>query len=244
MAASKQVDARERRSKIALGVLVVILLGVVALEVPKFMGGAHHAATPPATTTTATTSTTSAAQTAPVAALASVAASQPKVTFSRFRPGDPFHAQVKDTSGTTGASGSTTTPPKQAAQATKTPAKAPLLILIGPKVGAKTPAVTTPAAPTVPGAFLRLNGRKVLVALDDVFPKKKPLFRLISLSRKAVWLQLLSGSFPDGTRTIKLAVGTPLRLRNQTDASLMVLKMVRPVTMPAPVAAPAAGSAG
>jgi hypothetical protein len=236
MAASKQTDARERRSKIALGVLGVVLLAVVGLQVPKLMGGAHHAAVPPPVTTPAT----GAAQASPVAALASVASHQSKVMFSRFHPGDPFHAQVKGASGATGGSApKAAAPPTQAAKAAPK-GKAPLLILIGPKTRTpKTPAVTSPAVPTVPGAFLRLNGRKVLVALDDVFPKTQPVFRLTSLGRKAVWLQLLSGSFPDGSQTIKLAAGQPLRLRNQTDASVLVIKMVRPVTLPAPGTAPA-----
>jgi hypothetical protein len=241
MAASKQANTRERRSKIALGVLGVILLAVVGLQVPKFMGGAH-----PATAASATATTTDpATQASPVAALASVAAHQSKVMFSRFHPSDPFHAQVKGASGTGGASASTAAaPPKQPPTATQK-AKAPLLILIGPKApaGTTTPAAAAPATPTVPGAFLRLDGRKVLVALDDAFPKKQPLFRLISLSRKAVWLRLLSGSFPDGSQTIKLSVGQPLRLRNQTDASVLILKMVRPVTLPAPAVAPT-GAAG
>lgn len=249
---------RDRRSRIILGVLCVVFVGVLALELPKVMksGGSSGAiATPPAaTTTTATTTTTTAAAgstaAAPVAVSAaptSLASIRNVVTpqagqlarFTEFAPKDPFRAVPgsKSTAAQGGSPASPTTSPTPANPAGAT-AKAPptppvsFSVLPGSKAGQAA------SGPLVPAALLRYDGKQRVVALGDTFPVKQPLFRLVSMSSKAIWLKLLGGSFADGKSTLKVLRGHPVTLLNTTAGTHFVLALLHPTTAhPRPAAA-------
>lgn len=226
---------RDRRSKIMLGVVGVVFLGVMGLQLPKLLhpGGG----TPPLPAA----SPTAVAGAADPAALASAAApaSGQLVRFSRFAPKDPFHALVS--SGVTGATGaaSSATP----TTATK-PAPAPK-----PSIPAKkttttpsvtfsvTPTATTPAKPTgplVPAALLLVDGKKQVLALTTAFPRRHPLFRVVAVGQNAVWIRLIGGTLSNGAQTLKLVRGRKVTLVNTTAGTRFVLALVKPTTAPPP----------
>lgn len=209
MAAKKLTPAqqRDRRAKIMLAVLGVVLVIVLGVQLPKFLGGSKNAAgtTPPVTTPTATTAS------APSAALAS--APTQLQHFTRFAAKDPFKVGYTPPAATT----PTATTPKQA--------KKPLTINI---------TQSAPSVATVPAALMMVNGKKHVVALGAVFPKKSPMFRIVALSQKSIWIELVAGSFPNGKQTLKIDRGSKVTLDNVTADLKFVLSLVKPTTAPAP----------
>ena len=222
MAAKKLTpqQQRDRRSKIMLALLGVVFLGVLGIQLPKLMHHGTTAAPPPATVTPA-----------PSAGLASAALASSQLTrFTRFAPKDPFKAGVKDAptgaSSPTGSASTATTPrPKQPAR----PRQSPLTISV-----MRSPPVSLP---TVPAALLRVNGKKTILALGAAFPKNAPVFHVVALSQKAIWIDLVAGSLPSGAQTLKLDVGRKVTLKNVTMNTKLVLSLVKPTTAPAPAKA-------
>lgn len=211
MAAAKltQQQQRDRRAKIMLGVLGVLLVGVLALQLPKILhsGGSTPAAPPPVATTAA------------AAALASAPAPAQLQRFSRFAPKDPFRSQVATTSTT-----STSTSPAAPVVKPKPKPQPPLTISV-----TQQPA---PVVPRVPAALLRIDGKKHVVPLDGLFPAKHPVFRVVALSEKALWIQLIGGSLANGQRTVKLDLGRRVTLENTTAGPKIALVLVKPTTAP------------
>jgi hypothetical protein len=228
MAAKKLTpqQQRDRRSKIMLAVLGVVFIGVLAIQLPKLMKHGGAATPPPAPAATTP---------APTTALASAGPASSQLThFTRFAPKDPFKPGVKATaSGSSSAGGATTststTPqqPKQPAppKQDKRSKQRPLTINV-----TQSP---PPTVPTVPAALLKVNGKKTVLALGAAFPKKTPIFRVVALSQKAIWIELVAGSFPNGQQTLKLDLGRKITLKNVTADTKFVLSMVKPTTAPA-----------
>lgn len=211
MAAKKLSPAqqRDRRAKIMLAVLGVVLVIVVGVQLPKLLGGSNNSAssTPPPT---------AAPTTSPTAALTSAPAPTQLQHFTRFAAKDPFKAGY--TPPTTTPTATTPTTPKQG--------KKPLTINV-----TQAP---PPAALTVPAAQLMVNGKKRVVALGSTFPQKSPMFRIVAMSQSSIWVELVAGSFPNGQQTLKIDRGRKVTLDNVTANLKFVLTLVKPTTAPAP----------
>lgn len=217
---------RDRRAKIMLAVLGVVLLGVVALQLPKFMhsggGGGTPSAAPSTTTPTSPT------------ALVSAPATGQLQQFSRFAPKNPFRSQVaQQTTGPTSTTPATATPTAAAASKPKPKKSTPSPITISVR---QQPAV--PLGPRVPAALLLINGKKRVVPLDGAYPTKHPLFKVVALGGNALWIQLIGGSLANGSQTIKLERRRRVTLENATVGMKMVLTLIRPTTAPKPVLPP------
>jgi len=211
MAAAKLTpqQQRDRRAKIMLGVLGVLLVGVLALQIPKLLhsGGSAPAAAPPTTSTPASAAT-----------LTSAPAPAQLQRFSRFAPKDPFRSQVATATSAT----STSTIP--AAPKPKPKPQPPLTISVTQQPG--------PVVPRVPAALLLVDGKKRVVPLDGLFPAKHPVFRVVALSEKALWIQLIGGSLANGQRTVKLDRARRVTLENTTVGPKIALVLVKPTTAP------------
>jgi hypothetical protein len=228
---------RDRRAKLLLAVLGILLLVVLAVEVPGMLGGKK---TPVAasTTTSATTTTTGGSTTAgaPAAAAAAatpasyqvVARAQPGqlTRFSRLRAKDPFHALVTVPNGgggsgsSPGSSPSSTTPAKVASPASV-------------KFSA-TPTSTTPAGPMVLAAVLKLDGKRHVIAVGDSFPLVNPLFKLVAVGKGSIWITLVGGSFASGDTTLKIQLKHPVKLDNTTAGVSYLISLVRVTTVHQP----------
>lgn len=229
MAARKltQAQQRDRRAKLMLAVLGVVLLGVVGFEIPSFLGGSGTpSAAPPATT----------GASAVLADASAPAAAQQLANFSRFSAKNPFHALAGATTGETQtAPAKTAQPPKQATTTGRIPTPAPLVLTLHP-VTTTTSESSKPAGPLVAAAVLRLNGVRHVITVGQTFPDKHPIFKLLAVGSARMWVRLLGGSLTNGSQTLVVHTDRPVQLLNRTADLRYLLRFLR-VTV-APPAAP------
>jgi hypothetical protein len=220
---------RDRRAKIAAAALGVVFLGVAAIQGPKLLKELHpasQAAAPDSAPVPAPGG-------APVSLVAATLAPGQLRQFSTFPTKDPFKAQIAVASAA-GGSG----PSKTTAASGSTGASGPAATFTETTSG-----VTSPPGRTVPAALILYNGKRQVVALGTGFPKKQPMFRLVSLGLKSVRIGLIGGSFGNGKTTLALVRNRKVTLADSTSGGTFVLRLIRLTTAPAPVTTPS-GSAG
>jgi hypothetical protein len=228
MAKKFDAKAKAKRQKIIAAVLGVLLLGVLAYEVPSLMKTLNKK--PPAPVAAATPAPAGAPVAGGPVAAAPVSAPVPSTTlsdsdpmaqagsgqllsFDRFSSKDPFVQQVDTTDCGSGA--------PACAPATPPPAKAK-----------KTqPKPTVPATPTQPapapiGARISVNGTSELVAVGKTFPSSDPVFRLVSLTRTTAKIGIAGGSLSTGDATATLTKGKKVTLMNTADGTRYELILV------------------
>jgi hypothetical protein len=224
MAKKFDPKAKAKRQKIIAAVLGVLLIGVLAYEVPSLMKSMNKK--PPA----ATVAAAPAPGVAPVAGgpVAVAPAAVPVATtltdsdppaqagsgqllsFDRFSSKDPFVQQVDATAGTT---------PSATAKPGKTTA---------PKVPSTT--TTTPSqpvpAPNPSTARISVNGTSESVELGKTFPSSDPVFRLVALTKTTAKIGIAGGSLSTGEGTTTLTKGKKVTLMNTADGTRYVLVLV------------------
>ena len=219
-------EAKDRRMKkiaIAGGIVLVALL---AFEIPHFMGGKKTAA--PATTTATTPGTTTPGTTTPATSAPATAApaASAKLTnsdlppraskgqlagFSTFAGKDPFVQQISSDSGSTGT-GSGSGP-------TATPATG------SPTSGA--PVVTSTRMLARSGAvMLMVNGKRESVRVGASFPSSNPVFRLVSVANGTVRIGIANGSYTSGAQTVLLRPNRTLTLVDTTNHARYKLQLL------------------
>jgi hypothetical protein len=223
-------EAKDRRmKKIAIGGGIV-LVALLAFEIPHFMGGKKTAAPPAATTVTGATTTpgttapaTSTPTTAPVTAAPAASAkltnsdlpprsSKSQLTsFSTFASKDPFVSQIPADSAVTGpgsGSGSTSAP------ASGTPTSS-------------GPVVTSTRTLAHSGAvMLRVNGKRESVRVGASFPSSNPVFRLVSVTNGAVRIGIANGSYASGAQTVVLRPNRTITLVDTTNHAHYKLQLL------------------
>lgn len=211
MAARQTSQRRERRAKLALGVLGLVLVGVLGFEGARaLVHRSSGSAAAPATTAAP------AAGGRPVALTLAAGSGPTKLTrFTGLRAKDPFEAHVSAASegaaATTSAAPPAPTTTRETLEIEKPPAEK-----------------SKPSGPLLPAALLRLNGKKQVVAVGRSFPAGKPVFRLAAVGRSSMWISLLHGSFGGGERMLKVAHGHPAKLVSSGDGKLsFLLALVR-----------------
>ena len=229
MAARKLTAAqqRDRRAKMMLAVLGVVLLGVVGFEVPSFLGGSGTSATAPPATTGASAALVDASAPAAPTQLAN---------FSRFAAKNPFHALAGTTTGqsqTQTAPAKTAQPPKQTTTVGRIPTPAPLVLTLHP-VTTATSESSKPAGPLVTAAVLRLNGARHVITVGQTFPDKHPIFKLLAVGSATMWVRLLGGSLTDGSQTLVVHADRPVQLLNRTADLRYLLRFLRVTVAPPP----------
>jgi len=230
-------DARMKKIAIGGGILLV---AVLAFEVPKMMHGNKSSSPAPAATTTAATtpgaptSTAAPASTAtpagtPVAAAAvavTPAAStkltnsdvQPKLlksqlySFTHFSGKDPFVQQIKTSTADTSLGGSTTSTSPAPPATGQTAA-----------VSHKGPSRLLAANGS---ARISINGQIQVVRVGAVFPSSNPLFRLISVANGVARIGIAHGAYSSGAKTVSLAPGRSLTLVDTADGIRYRIRLV------------------
>jgi hypothetical protein len=212
-------EAKDRRAKkLAIGGAVV-LVALLAWEVPHFLGGKKAAA--PAATTTATTSDsgTTTPTTAPATATGVPVAATPATStklpnsdmpprhskqqltgFSTFASKDPFLQQVTADTGTTGTA-STTQP-----SSTTTTASRNKPVLTSARTLARSGAVR-----------ISVNGRPESVRIGA---------RLVSVTRAGVRIGIANGSYSSGAQTVSLALNRTVTLVDSTNGVRYKLQLL------------------
>ncbi len=204
--------ARERKQKIFVVIGGLVLLALLAFQLPKLLGGSGSSAAPATETTTVAGETVPGAQ-SPTAAPVALVNTDPGLvpgpgqlgTFTAFRSKDPFVQQVVAAN------------PTPVATPVREPARRPTA------KGFKGKAVT--AGKTT---IVSVNGNRHVLEPGSTFPPAKPVFVLVSEQPKAktVVIGLPSGEFADGAGKRRLRAGTPLVLVNKASGKRYTLTLV------------------
>ena len=246
---AKKIDpkAKAKKQKIYAAVGGVLLLGLLAFQVPRTMKMLH----PPSAESAAPTAPATATPTSgPIAAPSlgggnATAVSAPGgagglvdpdavplpqsgqlLAFGLFRTKDPFAQQLNlkcaPSSDPTGGEGVAACPTK-AAPATGAPA-------------AKTPPSNTspgvstgkapPADAVLTTAVILVNGESESVTVGGQFPTTDPAFTLVSLTATTARVGIAGGSFESGSPTVTLKKNKPVTLMNTADGTRYVLRLL------------------
>lgn len=219
---AKKIDpkAKAKRQKIIAAVLGVVLLAVLAWQIPSLMktlnkkppasavappppaAGVPAAGTPVSAAVPATPGTLSDSDPAPQAGSGQL------LSFDRFSSKDPFEQQAVT--------------PKTTAPAAEADAAKP----VGPPPPPPPPASSSkqPAArPTM--ARISVNGTAGDVAVGSDFPAGDPVFHLVSLTRKSAKVSIAGGTLSTGS-SVTLTKGKKLTLMNTADGTRYELVLV------------------
>jgi len=245
---AKKIDpkAKAKKQKIIAGIGGVLLLGLLAFQVPRTMKMLHPAnANESVSSAPSTTATTTGPIAAPslsggnaTAASASVGGdgiSDPDavplpesgqlLAFGRFRTKDPFVQQLRlDCASGDCASSSTSSSPA-AGGTSKPPASKPATGASAPSFtgGTATPSAATPASTS---AVISVNGAAQTVQVGGTFPTPEPAFTLVSLTKQGAKIGIAGGSLQNGKATVTLKKGRALTLMNTADGTRYVLRLV------------------
>jgi len=229
--------AKEAKQKKILIVLGIVLLALLAFQLPKLMGGGNStpAATPATTTTAATdaaatptpTGTTTVVVATPADLTTAGAGARPKASeaqlasFSLFKTKDPFVQKIVEKSAT--AAG--TAPAGSATPADSGGATAP-------------GGVTAPdkPAPVVYGyATLSLNGESEPVTTKALFPADDPMFQVVAIGKNQIKIGIAGGKLSNGKAAV-IKLGKSLTLVNDATGARYVIKLLYTGTEAEPTA--------
>jgi hypothetical protein len=244
---AKKVDpkAKAKRQKIIAGVGAVLLLALLAFQVPRTMKMLNQKApeqpVPVAAPSSVPTSDPSAlptlggtggGATAPAGGggggtlISSDTAPSPQagqlVAFGRFESKDPFKQQI-DPNALQGSSSSSGSGSKSGGSSSSSTGGKP-----SPDGGGVVDQGGSKGSPSVPAgsALISVNGVQETVALKASFPKDEPVFVLVSLKGGEARIAIAGGAFASGAATISLKQGKALTLQNTADGTRYELLLV------------------
>lgn len=219
--------AKDRRAKkMAIGG-AVLLVAVLAFELPHYLGGKSSSPSAAGTTTSSTTpgsavpsatgtpvatapGTAAAATAAPVTAstklpnsdVAPVRTKSQLYSFDTFAGKDPFVQQVStEQPGSAGSSPAGTSSPAPSSSAP-------------PQTASSTNVQQTSARTLASSgvATIQVNGKSETVRVGKSFPSANPVFTLVSLSHGSANIGIANGSYTSGAQTVRLSNGRSITL--------------------------------
>ena len=244
-------EKAQRQKKIAI-VGGVLLLGLLAFQVPRTMKMLHQQGVGNDTSSTAASTTPVSGTGAPLAppnldgggtssgaaggaggstadglsdpSTSLAAAPGQLVTFDRFRSKDPFFQQLGN-----GSSSSTDAPTSSGPGSTHPNQSSSSGG--GTNGGSTTPSNPGPPPPPPPAprlttATISVNGVSETVVVGKTFPAADPVFVLVSVSKSTAKVGIAGGSYESGAATVTLKKGQPLTLMNTADGTKYVLKLL------------------
>jgi hypothetical protein len=234
--------AKDRRAKkMAIGG-AVLLVAILAFELPHYLGGSKSSPSAAETTasTTTTGSTTSGATAVPAATASGtvatglpmsatstklpnsdVAPSRTKsqlYSFDTFAGKDPFVQQVASTT-QAGASA----PSGSSAVGASTPSS-PAPAQTASSTSVQQSSARTLAASGV--AMIAVNGKTETVRVGKSFPSANPVFRLVSLAHGSANIGIANGSYTSGAQTIRLSSGRAVTLVDTADGVRYTVRLI------------------
>ena len=204
--------ARERKQKIFVVVGGLLLVAMLAFQLPKLLGGSSSPEAAPAETTTTTpgvvTPTTPGAA-SPVASRSPLVTSAKLSSFSGFKRKDPFVQQVVTQNGIEDAG-----PAKEGA------AK-------GEKDKGATEKFATGAKAQV-ATVVTVNGERQVLEPGTKFPTADPTFVLVAEKpgSKSIVVGIAGGAYSGGGKTTTLKIGEPVTLVNTTTGARYRISLV------------------
>jgi hypothetical protein len=224
--------AKQRKRKIAAIAGAVLLVGLLAIQVPRTMKMLDR---PDSVSPAAAEAADEESQPTSPPRIASVgatndfavverelASSRRLVSLGRFSRKDPFSPQIRESAGSTGskpAKANRTSAPKAKA-AKKVAAK-------GKRGGGAQPSKPAPRATvTATAAVISVNGVGEPVKVGENFPERDKVFTLVSLQARAAKIGVAGGSLVGGSETVTLERGKTLTLMNTADGARYELRLV------------------
>jgi hypothetical protein len=211
--------AKDRRAKIMAIGGAVLLVAILAFELPHYLGGSKSSAPAAATTSATAGTTTPGATSMPVATASGTAMAAPVTgstklpnsdvapnrtksqlySFDTFAGKDPFVQQVD-----TQASSSSSSPTGTGAPTTSAPT---------PTTSTTSVQQTSARTLTSAGvARITVNGKSETVRVGKSFPSANPVFTLVSLAHGVAKIGIANGSYSSGAQTVRLSAGRSLTL--------------------------------
>jgi hypothetical protein len=230
---AKKVDlkAKAKRQKMIAAGGGVLLIAVLAFQVPRTMKMLSAQPPPPAPVAVApgttvpsdpsvlpTPGTVGGGASPAASGDGTLVDSDPKpvaadgqlISFGRFSSKDPFVEQIDETQAG-GGGGSTPAP--------SSPAVTP--------GGGVVPVSPTAGSPGVAGsAVISVNGVQETVAAGGEFPKESPVFRLVKVVGGEARIGIAGGALASGSPTVTLHKGKAVTLVNTADGTRYELKLV------------------
>lgn len=238
MAKKFDPQAKAKRQKLIAAVGGVLLLGLLAFQVPRTMKMLHQSApsSSSSSTTTATTPSSTAVAGNVTAAVVSSGGGDGLVdpdavpapqsgqllAFGRFRTKDPF-AQQLNTSDSGGSPPSGAAAKPASAQPAASSSTTPVPTAVPASSSAVPPRTVKVVAST---ARISVNGSPQTVQAGRSFPASDPVFRLVSLTATTARIGIAGGSLENGAATVALKKGKPLTLLNTADGTRYVLRLL------------------
>lgn len=234
---AKKVDlkAKAKRQKIIAAVGGVLLIAVLAFQVPRTMKmlNAKPPPTAPAAVAPGTvpsdpsvlpTPGTVGGGASPAASgdgtlvdsdPAPIPASGQLISFGRFASKDPFVEQIDEKAA--GGGGSTGSTPAQSGSG-QTPPRG---------VVPTSPTARSPGVVAVAGtAVIAVNGVQETIATGGEFPKDSPVFRLVKVVGGEARIGIAGGALASGSPTVTLRKGKAVTLVNTADGTRYELELV------------------
>jgi hypothetical protein len=262
------LKAKEKKQKIIAGVGGVLLLGLLAFQVPRVMKQMNRGGAAAAVPQTVSTPTTTPSLEAPttlggqgtgtsgsgssssgsgsgssglITSSSGGATEGQLASFSRFESKDPFSQQVESASSSSSSgSGSTS-------GAGSTSAGGGLTGSGSTGSGSTSGGGTSPSPTT---AVISVNGTLMSVTVGSDFPAAStaepnatPLFHLVSLTPTTAKISIAGGSYTSGASAVTLRVNKPVTLMNTADGSRYKL-ILKPQGTPLPGQSSSGGDTG
>ncbi len=201
--------ARERKQKIFVVVGGLLLVGLLAIQLPKLLGGSSSPEAASATETTVPGQSAGTPVALQEAAPTPVATSAKLTSFSVFARKDPFVQQVVTQNGLPATEGAATGAGK------------------GEKAGTPATAFSTEAKAAAV-TIVTVNGSRQVLEPGMKFPAADPLFVLVAEKpgSKSVVVGIVGGAYAGGDKTTTLKVGKPLTLVNTTTGARYKISLV------------------
>ena len=219
MAASDARAARERKQKIFVAVGGLVLLALLAFQLPKLLGGSGSETAAPAAETTTGGETEPGTQGTTAIPVALVDTDRPLAlgpgqvrSFSVFELKDPFIQQIVEREPSPIPTGIT----RERAQG-------------GAQQRAQAPSRSFSVGAAAAGAtILSVNGVRHVLEPGGFFPASDPVFVLVSEQpgAKTVIVGLRGGEYENGGKRTTLRVGKPVVIVNSTTGARYRLVLV------------------
>ena len=222
----------DRRKKLFLVGLLVLLAGLLAIQLPKLLKSSDSpssTAAPSATSstrrapappvTTPATGTAAATGGQPVASAPASAPAKRASAIRRMKPRDPFVPVSRESALVRVLVCSDAARPRprllrRAAVHVHVPPSTVLPAGSAPtNPAAGEPGLVTPAGPTA--AVIWTNGKRQVVGMAQTFDVGDATFKLVAVNGGAMRLQAAGGSFTGGKRTLTIRKGRSLILENK-----------------------------
>jgi hypothetical protein len=234
--ADNLLAAKERRKKKIAIVGAVLLVAVLAIQLPRTLkmlnrpSGSSPAEAQAVDEETRTPTTPPATVTAPAAdpvAEAAAVETGRLVSFTRFERKDPFRPQIRDEAAPSASTASESAAPAKSKPQARPEPKRPRVTKAEQRLKlVRAPVRAAPKRTIATSAVISVNGASEEVDVGSAFPESQKLFRLASLGPYGAKIGVAGGSLVGGGNTVTLERGKALTLENTASGQRYRLRLV------------------